>query len=225
MRKKVLILQFTICPLLYTLWLLSALLFALCQSVFAQQVRMTYRVGVLSPARPLPASIPTVVNFLPPKLRELGYIEGKNLVIEQRFAHGKADRLPELARELVQLKMDVIVAVSPTAIKPAQNVTTRIPIVMGFGKDPIRDRLVTSLARPGGNITGVVVAPEDVLTGKRMELIKEAVPRAQRIAILATDEPSSRLQVHEAEKVASALGVKLVVVEIRGGGTIALLPT
>jgi putative ABC transport system substrate-binding protein len=121
--------------------------------------------------------------------------------------------------------MDVIVAVSPTAIKPAQNVTTRIPIVMGFGKDPIRDRLVTSLARPGGNITGVVVAPEDVLTGKRMELIKEAVPRAQRIAILATDEPSSRLQVHEAEKVASALGVKLVVVEIRGGGTIALLPT
>jgi putative ABC transport system substrate-binding protein len=75
---------------------------------------------------------------------------------------------------------------------------------------------VTSLARPGGNITGVVVAPEDVLAGKRMELIKEAVPRAQRIAILATDEPSSRLQVHEAEKVAPALGVQLVVVEIRG---------
>jgi putative tryptophan/tyrosine transport system substrate-binding protein len=195
---------------------LSALLLASCDPAVAQQVGKTYQVGVLSPARPLASSIPTVANLLPLKLRELGFTEGKNLLIERRFGHGKADRLPELARELVQLKMDVIVAVSPTAIKPAKNATTRIPIVMGFGKDPIRDGLVTSLARPGGNITGVVVAPEDVLAGKRMELIKEAVPRAQRIAILATDEPSSRLQVHEAEKVASALGVKLVVVEIRG---------
>ena len=196
---------------------LSALFFALGSWVQAQQVGRTYRVGVLSPAKPLVPSIPSVVNLLSPALRELGYDEGKNLVIELRFSHGKADRLPALARELVQLKMDVIVAVSPTAIKPAQNATAKIPIVMGFGKDPVRDGLVDSLARPGGNVTGVVVAPEDVLAGKRLELIKEAVPRAERIAILATDEPSSRLQVYEVEKVASALGVKLVIAEIQSG--------
>jgi putative ABC transport system substrate-binding protein len=207
MARKHLGLSLTVC----------ALFFALCSSIEAQEIGKTHRIGVLSPARPLAPSISTVVNLLSPALRDLGYIEGKNLVIERRFAHGNADRLPQFARELVQLKMDVIVAVSPTAINPAKNATARIPIVMGFGKDPVRDGLVTSLARPGGNITGVVVAPEDVLAGKRVELIKEAIPGARRIAILATDEPSSRLQVHEAEKIASALGVKLVIVELRSG--------
>jgi ABC-type uncharacterized transport system substrate-binding protein len=90
-----------------------ALFFALSSSIEAQQAGKTYRIGVLSPAKPLAPSIPTVVNLLSPALRELGYVEGKNLVIEWRFAHGNADRLPQFARELVQLKMDAIVAVSP----------------------------------------------------------------------------------------------------------------
>jgi putative ABC transport system substrate-binding protein len=192
-------------------------LFALCSATEAQQVEKIYRVGVLSPARPLAASVPAVVNLLPPMLRELGYIEGNNLKLEQRFAQGRAERLPELARELVHLKMDVIVAVSPTAIEPAKHATAKIPIVMGFGKDPIRDGIIKSLARPGGNVTGVLVAPEDVLAGKRVEIIKETVPRVQRLAVLATDEPSSRLQIHEAEKISRGLGVDLVVIEIRGG--------
>jgi len=111
--------------------------------------------------------------------------------------------------------MDVIVAVSPTAIKPAQDATKSIPIVMGFGKDPVRDGFIASLARPGGNITGVVVAPEDVLAGKRLELIKEAVPRAGSVAVLATRESSSKLQIQETEKVASLLGIRLLIVELQ----------
>ncbi len=122
---------------------------------------------------------------------------------------------PQLAKELVDLRMDVIVAVSPTAIKPAQDATKSIPIVMGFGKDPVRDGFIASLAKPGGNITGVVVAPEDVLAGKRLELLKEAVPRAKTIAVLATSEASSKLQIAEVQKIAPPLGVKLVIVELQ----------
>jgi putative ABC transport system substrate-binding protein len=152
---------------------------------------------------------------VPKLLHDLGYIEGRNLQVQRRFAEGKLDRLPQLAKELVDLRMDVIVAVSPTAIKPAQEATKSIPIVMGFGKDPVRDGFIASLARPGGNITGVVVAPEDVLAGKRLELIKEAVPRAGSVAVLATRESSSRLQIQEAEKVASLLGIRLLIVELQ----------
>jgi putative ABC transport system substrate-binding protein len=152
---------------------------------------------------------------VPKLLRDSGYVEGRNLQVERRFAEGKLDRLPQLAKELVDLRMDVIVAVSPTAIKPAQEATKSIPIVMGFGKDPVRDGFIASLARPGGNITGVVVAPEDVLAGKRLELIKEAVPRAGSVAVLATRESSSRLQIQEAEKVASLLGIRLLIVELQ----------
>ena len=111
--------------------------------------------------------------------------------------------------------MDVIVAVSPTAIKPAQDATKSIPIVMGFGKDPVRDGFIASFAKPGGNITGVVVAPEDVLSGKRSELLTEAVPRARTIAVLATGEASSKLQIAEVQKIAPQLEVKLAIVELQ----------
>jgi putative ABC transport system substrate-binding protein len=142
-------------------------------------------------------------------------VEGRNLQITRRFAEGKLDRLPQLARELVDMRMDVIVAVSPTAIQSARAATRSIPIVMGFGKDPVRDGFVESLAKPGGNITGVVVAPEDVLAGKRLGLIKQAVPGSGTVAVLATGEPSSNLQVSEAEKVAPLLGVKLLIAELK----------
>ena len=180
----------------------------------AQQPGKVYRLGFLSPATPEP-SIPSTLNLVPKQLHDSGYIEGRNLQVERRFAEGKFDRLPQMAKELVDLRMDVIVAVSPTAIKPALDATKSIPIVMGFGKDPVRDGFIASLAKPGGNITGVVVAPEDVLAGKRLELIKEAVPRAKTIAVLATGEPSSKLQIKEAQKVAPLLGVKLLVVELQ----------
>ena len=194
---------------------LCVFLFALCSMVQAQQSGRVYRVGFLSPAAPPDPAIPGASTLVPKLLSESGYVEGRNLQVMRRFAEGKLDRLPQLARELVDMRMDVIVAVSPTAIQPARDATQSIPIVMGFGKDPVRDGLIESLAKPGGNITGVVVAPEDVLSGKRLELIKEAVPGAGTVAVLATREPSSKLQISEAEKVAPLVGVKLLVAELQ----------
>lgn len=206
---------FKLCTLRHALCLVGAVLIALCSSAEAQQTGRIYRLGFLSPAGTPEPSIPTTATLVPKLLRDSGYVEGRNLQVERRFADGKLDRLPQLAKELVDLRMDVIVAVSPTAIKPAQEATKSIPIVMGFGKDPVRDGFIASLARPGGNITGVVVAPEDVLAGKRLELIKEAVPRAGSVAVLATRESSSRLQIQEAEKVASLLGIRSLIVELQ----------
>lgn len=191
-------------------------LFALYSRAFAQPAGKIYSLGILSPAAAPEASIPTSATLIPKLLRDAGYVEGQNLQVHRRYANGKIERLPELAKELVDLRADVILAVSPTAIKPALDATRTIPIVMGFGKDPVRDGLIASLSKPGGNLTGVVVAPEDVLAGKRLELIKEAVPHAQRVALLATQEPSSKLQVDEAQKVAPSLGVKAVVMEVHG---------
>lgn len=120
----------------------------------AQTARGVYRLGFLSPSGTLEPSIPGTANLVPKLLRDSGYVEGQNLEVQRRFADGRIDRLPQLAKELVDLRMDVIVAVSPTAIKPALDATKTIPIVMGFGKDPVRDGFITSLAKPGGNITG-----------------------------------------------------------------------
>jgi putative ABC transport system substrate-binding protein len=185
-------------------------------AVEAQQAGKVYRLGVLTPGgRPVP-SFPTTAALLPLILRELGYVEGQNLVIEQRFAEGKLDRLPGLARELVQLRVDLLVAPSPQAVRAAKDTTKTIPIVMLLSySDPIDLGLVASFARPGGNITGVVLAAEPTMAGKRLELIKEIVPRTTRIAVLATDEAAARIQVQWAEKAAASLGVKLIVVEVR----------
>ena len=148
-------------------------------------------------------------------MRELGYADGQNLVVERRFAEGKIDRLPALARELVQLRVDVIVAVSE-AIPAARDATRTIPIVMGFGFNPVEQGFVASLARPGGNVTGVVYAPEGQLAGKRLELIKEMIPRDMKIAVLATHETDAKAQLEAARKAASALRVDLAVVEVQG---------
>jgi len=171
----------------------------------AQPAGKVYRLAILSnTARPDP-SVATSATLVPVALRDLGYIEGQNLVIERRFADGKIDRLRAFARELVAMRVDVIVAVSEEAIQAAKDVTTTTPIVMGFGSDPVEHGFVASLARPGGNITGVLV-----------ELLKEAVPRAARIAVLATNEATARTQLQEAQKAAPPLGVKLVVVQPQG---------
>jgi len=175
-----------------------------------------YRLGVLTPGgRPAP-SLPVITNLLPAILRELGYVEGQNLVIERRFAEGKLDRLPGLARELVQRQVDILAAVSPAAVRAAKDTTKTIPIVMLLTySDPVELGFVASFARPGGNITGVLLAAEPTMAAKRLELIKEAVPRTARLAVFATGEASSRTQVQWVEKAAPALGVKLIVVEVR----------
>jgi putative ABC transport system substrate-binding protein len=117
-------------------------------------------------------------------LRELGYVEGQNLVLDVRLAHGRLDRLPALAAELVTLRPDVIAAVSSPAIRAIKHATTTIPIVVAFiGEDPVRLGIVENFARPGGNVTGVAMIAEE-LTGKRVVLLREMLPRATRIAVL-----------------------------------------
>ena len=149
-------------------------------------------------------------------LKDLGYVEGKNIVIEYRYAEGKLDRFPDLAGELVRLKVDVLVVSGATAIRAAKNVTNVIPIVMTNVSDPVVLRLVASLARPGGNITGLSnLAPD--LGGKRLELLKETVPKLSRVAVLA--DPSTQAygpQMKEIEVAARAFGLQLQPAEVRG---------
>jgi putative tryptophan/tyrosine transport system substrate-binding protein len=181
----------------------------------AQPAVKVYRVGILVPGAPAPTDRATISFLVPSALRELGYVEGQNLLVERRYAGGKRDRLPGLARELVQLRVDVIVAVSNEAIQAAKDATKTIPIIMIGGSVEARG-FVTSLAQPGGNVTGVAIT-ETTLAAKRLELLKEAVPRATRIAILATvEEDYQRTQLREAEEAAATLSITLIVVEVRG---------
>jgi len=181
-----------------------------------QTAGKVYRLGVLSPGGTPDPSIPTVPNLLPTALREFGYVEGRNLVVDRRFAEDNFDRLSGLARELEQLHPDVIVAISGQAIQAARDATATTPIVMVISADPVARGLVASLSRPGGNVTGVMTVAENSLAGKRLELLKEAVPKAARIAVLASGPLASSSQLQEAQKAATALRIKLVPVEIRG---------
>jgi putative ABC transport system substrate-binding protein len=181
-----------------------------------QPAGRVYRVGMLMPgAPPEPSDRVTLSVLIPTALRELGYAEGQNLLVERRFAGGKLDRLSGLARELVHLRVDVIVAVSNEAILAARDATKTIPIVM-IGGAVVTRGFVASLAQPRGNVTGVAIT-ETTLAAKRLELLKEAVPRATRIAILAAADEYNQIQRREAEEAAASLGVTLVVVEARGG--------
>jgi len=147
-------------------------------------------------------------------LRELGYVEGKNIVIELRSAEGKLDRLPALAAELVHLKVDVIVTGGPTATRAAKEATSTIPIVMSQDTDPVGNGFVASLARPGGNITGLsTFAPE--LSGKRLELLKEAIPKLSRVAVFGTSTyPGNAQSLKEVELAAKAFGVQLQYLDV-----------
>jgi putative ABC transport system substrate-binding protein len=152
-------------------------------------------------------------------LRDLGYVEGRNLVIEDRDAEGKRERLPALAAELVALKVDVIVASGTPAALATKQATRSLPIVFTAVGDPVTSRLVTSLARPGGNVTGLsVLAPE--LVGKCLEQLKQAIPAVSRVAVLwhpgAMGERTDKDMLKRAEVAAQALGVRLQVLEARG---------
>src|SRR5258706_7221184 len=181
----------------------------------AQQAGKVYRIGILSPATAAPGDAASGPNGVKSALRELGYVDGQNIVVQQRFAEGNITRLPGLARELTQLRVDVIVGFGAAAVQATRGAKSALPVVFMAVADPIAEGWVASLARPGGNITGVVIAPETNLVDKRLQLLTEAVPRSTRIAILATDEPTNRDQVQEARRVASALNLTLVVAEVR----------
>jgi ABC-type uncharacterized transport system substrate-binding protein len=193
---------------------LSALLFASCLSAQAQQAGKIHRIGFLSGGFPSPSHWTTT---LPTGLRALGYVEGKNITIESRFAEGKPDRLPALADELVRLKVEVIVAGGTNDARAAQNATKTIPIVMtGIGIDPVDVGLVESLARPGANVTGITNLSTE-LGGKRLELLKEVAPKVTRVAVLYDPAASgSRHEVKETLPVAAgALGLTVRSWEVR----------
>jgi putative ABC transport system substrate-binding protein len=162
---------------------LSAMLFALCYSASAQQPKKVPRIGYLSSTDAATESTRFEATRL--ALREHGHIEGQNIAIEYRYTEGKRDRAPELAAELVRLKVDIIVVTGGTSwVRAAMNATKTIPIVMtGPGLDPVEAGVVEGLARPGGNVTGVTNLTGE-LGGKRLELLKEAVPKLARVAVL-----------------------------------------
>jgi putative ABC transport system substrate-binding protein len=192
---------------------LCAMLFALCLSAEAQQPTKIPLLGRLGADSPSSADAARREAFRQ-ALRELGYVEGENIVIEYRYAEGKFDRLPDLATELVRLKVDVILSTGPTATRAAKGVTTTIPIVMAQDIDPVATGVVASLARPGGNITGLAaLTPE--LSGKRLELLKEVVSKLSRVAVLGTSTLPGYAQVFkETELTAGTLGVKLQFLDV-----------
>ncbi|MGE5819645.1 MAG: ABC transporter substrate-binding protein [Deltaproteobacteria bacterium] len=184
---------------------LSALLFA-PSPVRAQQSKKVARIGYLTAAS-FSSNTPRTEAFRQ-GLRELGYVEGKNIVIEWRSAEGKLERDKELAVELVRLKVDVIVTTGSTSTRAAKEATATIPIVMGFDNDPVGSGFVASLARPGGNITGLsTLAPE--ISGKQMEILKDTLPRLYRVAVLGTSTQLGNAQsLREAERAADAFRVQ-----------------
>ena len=193
-----------------TVLTLCAMLFALCLPADAQQPKKVPRIGYLSAGDP--ASDSPRAEGIRLALRELGYIEGQNIAIEYRYAEGKPDRFPELAAELVRLKVDIIVvAAGDVPIQAAKNATKTIPIVMtGQGSDPVKAGHVESLARPGGNVTGITNLTRE-LGGKRLELLKEAVPKLARVAVLY--DPAIPGSLHEVKELlpADARALKLTI--------------
>ena len=180
----------------------------------AQQPATAPRIGFLGSTGATAA--PQVVEAFRQGLRELGYVEGQNVAIEYRWAEGRYERFPALAAELVRLKVDVIVTGSVPGAQAAQHATWTIPIVMAVAADPVAAGVVASLARPGGNITGLSSMAPD-LVGKQLELLKEVVPRLSRVALLWNPaNASSAPQLREAEGAARVLRVRLQPLEVRG---------
>ena len=180
-------------------------------AVEAQPTEKVWRIGVLTgTAREAPRAAPFLEG-----LRRLGYVEGQNIILEWRVSGGRAERFPDLAAELVRLKVDVIVATDNPAIAAAQKATKTIPIVMVLAQDPVASGFARSLVRPGGNITGLTVQGTE-LQGKQLQILKEAVPTASRVGILwVPSEPGRHLQVREAEVAARELRLQVRLVEAR----------
>jgi putative tryptophan/tyrosine transport system substrate-binding protein len=191
---------------------LGALLFAPFATADAQQPKKVWQIGFLAAGSAQSAS--SRIEAFRQGLRAFGYVEGKDIVIEYRNAAGKVDQVPRNAVELVRLKVDIIVTAGPTDTRAAKEATSTIPIVMTQDPDPVGNGFVASLARPGGNITGLSrIAPE--LSGKQLELLKEIVPKLSRVAVFGTStEPGNAQSSREIELAAGALGVKLQYLDI-----------
>ena len=180
----------------------------------AQQTEKIRRIGFLS----LQSGLSSTTEAFRQGLRELGYVEGRNMIIEYRWAAQKEERLPELAAELVRLKVDVIVTSAAPPIEAAKRATSSIPIVMAAAADPVGSGLVSSLARPGGNVTGLTALSTD-LAGKRLQLARELVPKATRVAVLAYHgTAATRLFLEQMRAAAQQLGIQLVVQEVNEDG-------
>ena len=190
---------------------LSALLLALSFPVEAQQPTKVPRIGFLSTAAL--SSLSSRLEAFRQGLRELGFIEGKNIAIEYRSAEGKPDRLPELAAELVRLNVDCIVTAGETPTRAAKQATSTIPIIMTTVGDPVVLGFVASLARPGGNITGLSTVSPD-LAGKRLELLKETIPKLSRVVVFS-DPRSTATDLKETEAAARLLKIQLTSLEVQ----------
>jgi putative tryptophan/tyrosine transport system substrate-binding protein len=191
-----------------------AVTFLMCGAVAqAQQLTKIPRIGFLSATSP--STISARTQAFRQRLRELGYAEGKNIVIEFRYAEGKVDRLPALATELVRLNVEAIVTAGPTVTRPVKEATSAIPIVMTFDDDPVGSGFATSLARPGGNITGLsTLNPE--IAGKQLELLKHVVTRLSRVAVLGpSTRPGTAQALKEIEAVAESFAVKHLYLDVR----------
>ena len=194
MKKKITFLTF------------CAMLFALCGSVAAQQTEKIARIGFLDASTASGSAV--LVEAFRQELSKLGWIEGKNITIEFRFAEQKSERQPELAADLVRLKVDLIVVTGTPAALAARRATTTIPIVMTSVGDPVAAGLIASLARPGGNVTGNSSLGTE-LNSKRLEVLKDAVPKLARVGLLRSPGQSASLQVKDLKPAAQALKLKL----------------
>jgi len=194
---------------------LSIILFSLCALAEAQEPTKIPRIGILLPSSPGSSVSLSFLKAFLVGLHELGYVEGQKLAIEYRYADGVSKRFPNLAAELVRLKVDVIVTTAGPPTRAAKEATKTIPIVFTQVSDPVAEGLVSSLARPEGNITGLSqIGPE--LAGKRLELLKEAFPKISRVAVLRTSSsPSAVAHFEETLAAAKAMGVQLQSLEVR----------
>src|SRR5205809_2233368 len=189
--------------------------FAMCGAVVeAQQPTKIPRIGFLTASSP--SVISARLEAFRQGLRELGYVEGKNTVVEDRYAEEKIDRLRALAAEFVRLKVDIIVSAGPQSNRAAKEATVTIPIVMAFDFDPVGNGFVASLARPGGNITGLsTLAPE--ISGKQLELLKEIIPKLSHVAVFENSTfPGNAQALRETERAAAALAVNLQHLNVQG---------
>jgi len=197
----------------FRLWLLATVLLTTVSPAAAQQPTKIPRIGFLFSLSPV-ANADRIGAFRQ-GLRDLRYVEGKNIVVDYRYAEGKRERLGELAAELVRSRVDVIVSGGPAVTRPIKDLTATIPIVMAQDSDPVGNGFVASLARPGGNITGLsTLAPE--ISGKRLELLKEIVPKLSRVAVFGTSTfPGNRQMLKETELAAGAVGVQIQYLDVR----------
>jgi len=189
----------------------------------AQQNEKVWRIGYLfTGSLPAPQSVPILRNIFVPAMRDLGYIEGRNLIIEVRSANGRPERLPELAAELVRLPVDLIVTLGDSEVRAAKQATATIPIVMSPSGDPVGAGYVASLARPGGNITGLSwVSPE--LSAKLLELLKEAAPNIASVAVLwNSGNPVKVRDFNEIRRAAGTLSLGLRSVEVKAQSDLAM---